>query len=157
MEHFNLGELHPALIHFPIVLIWLVFICDIIASFYKRECFQKLANWLIIIAAIILIPVAFTGFIAKESYPSNDPDVLRHQNMATVMIFYTIAYAIFRFYVLMTQKLFSIYLFLFLSLINVGLVNMTAEFGGIVVRGKGITSSSLRPPGTPLPYDRVKS
>ena len=76
--------------------------------------------------------------------------------MAIAASLYTIGYAIFRGYALFNYKLYSLYLYLFLSLINVGLVNITAEFGGIVVRGKGIMFDSLRPTGTPLLYDRVK-
>lgn len=156
MSSFNLGEFHPAIIHFPIALIFLAFAFDILYWFKRREIFQSIASWLIMIVAVILVPTALTGFLAKDFYPLEDPDVLRHQNMAIVTAIYTIGYAFFRGYVLFNHKIYSIYLYLVLTLINVGLVNTTAEFGGIVVRGKGIMSDSLRPTGSPLPYSRVE-
>jgi uncharacterized membrane protein len=156
MSSFHLGEFHPAIIHFPIALIFTALAFDIVYWFTKREIFQSIAGWLIMIVALILIPTALTGFLAKDFYPPDDPDVLRHQNMAIITAIYTIAYAIFRGYALFNNKVFSLYLYLILSLINVGLVNTTAEFGGIVVRGKGITTDSLRPTGSPLPYSHVE-
>lgn len=156
MSTFNLGEFHPALIHFPIVLIFMAFAFDLLYWFRRNEIFQSIASWLLMIVAIILIPTALTGFLAKDFYPVDDLDVLRHQNMAIFTAIYTIGYAIFRGYSLFNQKLFSIYLFLFLSLINIGLVNTTAEFGSIVVRGKGIMYDSLRRTGSPLPYSLVE-
>lgn len=156
MSSFSLGEFHPAIIHFPIALIFMALAFDILYWFKRVEIFQSIAGWLIVIVAFILIPTALTGFLAKDFYPAGDPDVLRHQNMAIATAIYTMGYAIFRGYVLFNHKIYSIYLYLLLGLINVGLVNTTAEFGGIVVRGKGIMSDSLRPTGSPLPYGHVE-
>lgn len=156
MATFNLGELHPAIIHFPIALVFTAFAFDILYWFRRNEIFQSIASWLMIIVAIIIIPTALTGLLAKDFYPANDPDVLRHQNMAIATAIYTIGYAIFRGYTLFKRKYFSLYLYLILSLINVGLINTTAEFGGIVVRGKGIMFDSLRTTGSPLPYGHVE-
>lgn len=156
ISSFNLGEFHPAIIHLPIALILTAFVFDLLYWFKRVKIFQSIAEWLIIIVALILVPTALTGFLAKDFYPVGDPDVLRHQNMAIATAIYTIGYAIFRGYALFNQKVFSIYLYLLLSLINVGLINTTAEFGGVVVRGKGIMSDSLRETGSPLPYSHVQ-
>ena len=156
MSTFNLGEFHPAIIHFPIVLIFTAFAFDLLFWFKRIEIFQSIAGWLMVIIAVILVPTALTGFLAKDFYPAGDPDVWRHQYMAITTAVYTIGYAIFRGYVLFNQKVYSISLYLLLGLINIGLVNTTAEFGGIVVRGKGIMFDSLRPTGSPLPYSQVE-
>lgn len=153
---FDLGELHPALIHFPIALIFIALIFDILYWVKQQQVFQNIAAWMIIIAAVLLIPAAFTGFLAKDFYPVGDPDVIRHQYMALATAFFTLGYAIFRGYVLSKQKIIPVYLYLLLGLINIGLINTTAEFGGIVVRGKGILYDSLRPADSPLPYGQVK-
>lgn len=156
MASFHLGELHPAIIHFPIALIFTALAFDLLYWYTRKNIFNTLADWFVIVVALFLIPVAVTGFLAKDFYPANDPDVLRHQNMALATAAYTIAHAIFRAYALYKHELYSVYLYLILILINVGLVNTTAEFGGIVVRGKGITTDSLRPTGSPLPYGHVE-
>lgn len=156
MPSFDLGEFHPAIIHFPIALAFIILISDILYWFTTRELFQTMASWLLIIFAVILIPTAITGLLAKEAYPPDDPDVFRHQTMAIITVIYTIAYALFRGNALFHQRFHSAYLYILLSLINVGLVYPTAEFGGIVVRGKGIVFDSMRPTGTPLPYNEVK-
>jgi len=150
MSSFNFGEIHPVILHFPIVLIFMAFAFDILYWFKERQIFQSIAGWLIMIAAVLLVPTALTGFLAKNFYPPNDPDVLRHQYMAIATALYTIGYAILRGYFLFNHKLPLLYLCLFLGLINIGMVTTTAEFGGIVVRGKGIMFDSLRPKGAPL-------
>lgn len=156
MPSFDLGEIHPAIIHFPIALVLAALVFDVLFWFKKLEIFQSIAGWMIIIAAVFLIPTAVTGFFAKEFYPAGDPDVFRHQNMAIATAIFTVGYAIFRGYTLFNHINRSVYFYLLLGLINVGLISTTAEFGGIVVRGKGIMYESLRPAGTPLPYSHVE-
>lgn len=156
MGSFDFGELHPAIIHFPIALIVIAFVFDLLYAFTKNEFYQRFAGWFIVFAAIMLVPTAITGLLAKEFYPAGDPDVTNHQNMAIVTVLYTVGYAIFRGYALFNRRIYSIFLFLLLSLINVGLVSTTAEFGGIVVRGRGIMFNSSRPTGTQLPYSHVE-
>ncbi len=156
MSFFNLGELHPVIIHFPIALIFLALVFDILYWLKRLQIFQSIAGWMIIAVAVLLIPTALTGFLAEDFYPEGDPDVFRHQNMAIATAIFTICYAIFRGYVLFNQKIISVYVYLLLGIINIGLISTTAEFGGIVVRGKGIMYNSLRPTGSPLLYSHVE-
>ena len=150
------GDLHAALVHYPIVLISLAFVFDILYWFQRKEYLQTIGNWLIVSAFIIMIPTAIAGWFATYLYPDNDPDIFRHATMAIVTAAYTLAYAALRGYAIAVNKRMCPYLYLLLSLINVILVGLTAEFGGIVVRGVGLTHESLREPGTSLPYDRIK-
>lgn len=156
-SHLSLGEFHPAIIHFPIALVTIGFITDLLAWGWvsKRERFLRLAHWYFIFAAIMIIPTAITGWYAKAFYIPDDPDVLDHLYMAIVTAVFVISYAIFRVYCLANDRVYSIYLFVIISLIATGLISTTAELGGIVVRGKGITLQSERAPGTPLPYNKV--
>lgn len=155
MSSFNLGELHPAIIHFPIALIFAAFVFDVLYWFKRIDLFQTIAGWMIMVAAVLLVPTAITGFFAKDFYSVGDPDVFRHQNMAIVTALFTVGYAFFRGNAIFNHKVISIYIFLLLGLINIGLVNTTAEFGGIVVRGKGIIYDTTRPSGYALPYSHV--
>jgi len=97
-----------------------------------------------IIAAIFIIPTAITGFFTKDFYPVDDPDVYKHLILALATALFTLLYAVFRADVLFNHKPRSLYLYLFLGPINIALVSTTAEFGGIVVRGKGIVIDSSR-------------
>ena len=69
MSSFNLGEWHPAIIHFPIALIFMTLVFDILYGFTKKEIFQVIANWLIVSAAVVIIPTAITGFLAADFSP----------------------------------------------------------------------------------------
>jgi uncharacterized membrane protein len=156
MGFFDIGDLHAAFVHFPIVLIINALVFDALFWFKEKAYLHDVGSWMIIAAAILMIPTGSTGFAAKDFYADDDPDVWRHQTMALATIAYTVGYAIFRAYHLYHHRIASFYLYLIFSLINVGLINVTAEFGGIVVRGKGVTFDTLRPDSTPLPYGKVR-
>lgn len=151
-----LGDFHPVLIHLPIAFAIAGLVMDLCAWILNRPPFLTAGHWFFIIAAILIIPTAITGWYAKEFYAPADPDVLNHQNLAIITAFFLLLYGILRAYCLSQGHAFSIYLYLLLSLIAVSLIGNTAELGGIVVRGKGIMYKSARQPGYPLPYDRVK-
>lgn len=154
----SLGEFHPVLIHLPIALVIIGFIFDLLSWILvtKREQFLTLGHWFFLFAAILIIPTAFTGWYATDFYPATDPDVYRHAVMAVITAVYLFGYGVFRACCLYTKQIFSIYLYVILSLIAVILIGVTAELGGIVVRGKGIFLQSAREPGYPLPYNQVK-
>ena len=156
MPSFDFGHLHPALIHYPIAFIFIVLAFDIAYWFTKKQIFQSIATYILAVIAIIIIPVALTGFMAKSFYIPEDPDVLRHQYMAITTVIYTIGYAIFRVSTTFYHKFLPFYLCLILTIINIALISVTAEFGSIVIRGKGIMFESLRPNGYSLPYNHVE-
>lgn len=154
----SLGEFHPVLIHLPIALVILGFIFDLLAWVLgtKREQFLTLGHWFYLFAALLVIPTAFTGWYATDFYASDDPDVYRHTVMAIITVIYLIGYGVFRALCLYSRPVFSIFVYVILSLIAVILIAITAELGGIVVRGNGIFIQSAREPGYELPYNRVK-
>lgn len=153
---FHFGEIHPAIIHFPIVLVSISVVFDILYGLKKVEIFQVIATWMIIIAALFLVPTAITGFLAKDFYNPEDPDLLRHQYMAIAAFLFITGYAVYRGHLHFSKKAISLSLSLLFGIISLSLINITAEFGGTVVRGKGLIFNTLREPGTPLPYDSAK-
>ena len=133
----KIGDFHPMLLHFPIVLLItaLVFDCLFLIGKFKDA---SVAHWIVIAAAALAIPTVITGLYAAEQGHLGHPNVLLHRNWALVTLAYSLGHAIFRTYLLKTKKLIPSYIFVIISLINVGLVSITAEYGGSVTRGKGI-------------------
>lgn len=153
---FDLGQLHAAIIHFPISLVIIAFVFDLLYFFIGKEYIHNMASWFIIAAAVVMVPTVITGLSAQDFYPLWDPDVERHQDAALVTFGYTVIHALFRGYALYRERMYPVYVYILLSLINVGLINITAELGGIVVRGQGIMFETQRTIGTQLPYGEVK-
>lgn len=127
----NIGVFHPVLLHFPIVLLFTALAFDILKK-------STTAHWIVIVAAAIAIPTVITGLEASETYHPGLAFIEIHERWALITLSYTILHALFRAYILLKKRVFSLYLFIALSLVNVALVSVTAEYGGMVTRGVGI-------------------
>lgn len=154
----SIGDFHQILIHFPIALVIITFVVDLVSLIRKRkrDTLLTAGHWFMIAAAILVVPTAVTGWFASDFYEEDDPDVFRHQVMAIFTAIFIIAYAIIRAYALSKHKIFPVYFYVIASLFVAILVGITAELGGIVVRAKGIILHTEREVGTPLPYGHVK-
>lgn len=56
-----LGNFHPILLHFPIALILMTVVAEILFNWYKNPLFDHAARFMIIAAAISAIPTALFG------------------------------------------------------------------------------------------------
>ena len=138
-------DFHPVILHFPIVLFWTGLVFDLLSWVWKKQTYPA-GHWIIIAAALMSIPTVITGLMAADELPPS-PDIIHHRNMALITASFGLLHAAFRLYILMKNKIFRGSLLVLLSLINVGLVSLTAEYGGIVAFKKGIF---LRPSSEPL-------
>jgi uncharacterized membrane protein len=133
----KLGDFHPMFLHFPFVLFITAFVLDclfLIKTLKKRD----FADWFVVIAALFAIPTVITGLYAMDLGHADGPYILLHRNWAIATLIYSIVHATFRVYVRQKKRFFRAYVFVFLSLINVGLIAITSEYGGIITRGKGL-------------------
>lgn len=60
-------NIHPLIVHFPIALIIVVFILDLLGAMSKRKSLVSAANILSIFAALGAVAAVITGLIAEES------------------------------------------------------------------------------------------
>lgn len=128
------GDFHVILLHFPIVWITTAFICDLIFLFKRNPVLSKAADWLIIASALMAIPTVLTGlFLAGWEVQG---ELLHHRNWALATLAFTILHAIFRWYALSKDKANPNYIIL--SAVNLALIDITADFGGLVAFGKGV-------------------
>jgi uncharacterized membrane protein len=135
-NHFKIADLHPLLVHFPIVLFFVALVFDLLSSLRKDASYRTIAHWTVIIAALIAIPTVITGLFAAKLTKS--PFVEIHGYLGITTLAYSLLHAILRIYALRAKKRLPSALFLVAILINVGLVGITAEYGGAVVRGRGL-------------------
>lgn len=131
---FSLGDYHPLLLHFPIVWITTAFFCDLLYLFKRRPVLSKIADWLVIAAAILAIPTVITGLSAAGL--SQDSHIIVHRNWALVTFTFTLLHGIFRGYSLKMDKQNPNYVIL--SAINICLVDITADYGGYIAFGTSL-------------------
>jgi len=134
----SVGDFHPFLVHFPIALFFTVFVFDLIALGGRGRAVYPAAHWMAIAAAALAIPTVVTGLYAMDLGHADHPDVLIHRNWALLTLSYSLGHAVFRAYCIRANRAIPIYIFVLVSLVNVALISITAEYGSVVTREKGL-------------------
>lgn len=137
-QELKVGDLHPLILHFPIVLFFVAFVFDFLFLAGRAKAFHVIAHWIVIFAALLAIPTEITGLYAVDLGHADNPIVPLHRNWALITLAFSICHAFFRIYVIKTKKTYSGFIFVLISLINIGLIIITAEYGGAITRGKSI-------------------
>ncbi|QLH36718.1 MAG: DUF2231 domain-containing protein [Parachlamydiaceae bacterium] len=109
--------------------------CDLIFLFRRDSALAKTADWMVIAAAITIIPTALTGLILS-GWEVDSQALLFHRNWAFATLAFTLIHALFRVRSLSKEAFSPGYLML--SAINLALIGVTSDFGGVVAFGKGV-------------------
>jgi len=134
-------HLHAMVIHFPIALLMVGFLSEIIALFIKKEFFSNAAFYLLLLGALGAAVAYLSGSYAGEGIedgPLKIPMEL-HEQAATITLWLAIATALFRFVILFFNYNRSwvkwVNIMLFLAV--VGSVARTSYLGGQLVYSHG--------------------
>lgn len=135
-------HLHAILIHFPIALIIVGFLTEIIHLFSKKEFFKNVAFYLLLLGTFGTIAAYTSGSYAGEGIeegPLKNPMEL-HENAALITLCITIITALFRVLLIYFNykngwvKYFNFFLFLVLTVS----VAYTGYLGGQLVYSHGV-------------------
>jgi len=124
-----IGSFHLITLHFPIALIVMAAIAELLFSITKKSLYESAAYFMVIMAAIITLPNAILGFLYSlpENYPGEMGRLLTLHKVSGVL---TALLAIFTAYVRVKDGRTTFYLWLLALLF--ALVTITAYFGGAV-------------------------
>ena len=64
MFMYELEELHPLLIHFPIALLSVSVLCDYLGTFFKKESLLNTGWWCLVFGVLFSVFTIITGFFA---------------------------------------------------------------------------------------------
>jgi uncharacterized membrane protein len=144
-KEISLGDFHPALIHFPIVMFCLGLVFDVLYLRGKTWAYP-IGHWMVIAAAVLAIPTVIAGLSAAGSHTGHAGEALSmHKLLALTTLAFGAIHAFLRIYILRREKMMFKFLLVGASLFSVSLVGATAEYGGVVVRGKAILLASDNP------------
>lgn len=130
----TLGDFHPILVHFPIVLFTLGLVCDLLNGIGKKQALP-VAHWMIISGAILLIPTLFTGWEASQEFPPSNPYIPTHMVLGFITGTVGMMHGLFRFALIHKHLKLPPLAFISCSLLTLGLIAATANFGGLIVYG----------------------
>lgn len=129
------GNFHPIIMHFPIALIVMTAISELLFFWYRTSLFDQASRFMIIAAAITAIPTALTGL--AYGYDVQYEDIMAtyfwwHRFLGIFIMLLAIITATLR--ELSSQKKAAYYLCLFVLFIS---VNVTGFLGGSLTFGIG--------------------
>ena len=128
---------HPMFVHFPIVLLIIGLVCDIIALVGRehRKGIRVVGHWMIITGAIFCVPSVLSGWGAGKLFGWEDPGLILHRTFAIMTGVLAIINALLRIVILRRKNLKMIVFPLVLSILTVSLVSWTGELGGVLAHG----------------------
>ncbi|MFA3782773.1 DUF2231 domain-containing protein [Melioribacteraceae bacterium 4301-Me] len=146
-----LSYLHPRIVHFPIAIFVVYFLFEAFAAFLKKDFLNKSAYILLALGVIFSVAAVLTGNQAqellKEKFPSTYKTISsliqKHNNYATLTLWYFLSLMIFRTYLVLKKKFlgWTKYLVVFLALLGVLFIILTALYGGDLVYYYGAGTS----------------
>jgi uncharacterized membrane protein len=99
--------IHPMIVHFPIALLIVGFLAELIAVITKKEFFSKASFYLLILGTAGVITAYFTGHAAGEGI--SESGMLKsalesHEGAATIALWVIVAAALFRIVIVFLKK-----------------------------------------------------
>ncbi len=160
LEQSALPNLHPALIHFPIALIFVALLFDIVTLMHRRRWSDQAAMLLWGLAALSALAAYFSGRDAVDGLGVLDPSVqgavVSHADLGYWTMLATCAFAVargvFAFIARDDERIERVPIRIALTLLALGLsglVGLTADRGGALVYRHGIAVSKVEIPQEP--------
>lgn len=134
--------LHPAIVHFPIVLVCIVFVFELVALITKNIFYSKLAQYFLIATLAGIGAAILTGGWEEDAYKLSETleeAVADHENLAYLSAWYFGLLLVWRMLRKPAQMfLWETYAFLLAILAGIALVFFTGHNGGVLVYELGI-------------------
>ena len=134
---FSIDHVHPMVVHFPIALIYIGFLCECVYLFFKKEpLFSEAGFWLLCVGAVTVAAAYASGaLLTKELYGAAGDVQASHEFFAEITTISALVAAAFKIYLKTEKKeesnlkwiAFAIYLF------TVVMVSITGYYGGVLV------------------------
>jgi uncharacterized membrane protein len=146
-----LSNLHPQIVHFPIAILILYAVFELIGIISKKDSLQKTAHLLLAIGVLTAIAAVLTGNQAAElvklKLSTNFESLIEeHETFATITLWYFFATLVLRTYLILKKKFNGVYKYLFIPIVLVGVyfIYQTGNHGGKLVYKYGIGTEVMQ-------------
>lgn len=148
-----LAKLHPLVVHFPVALLSLYVVLEIISQIFKKKFLINTAHLILLVGVIGGIAAVLTGNLEFQLLTSSNilnqtqsSSVSNHEFYATLTMWYFFAGLIFKTYLVLKKKNQTLlnYLFIIFALGGFYLIYTTARLGGKLVYDFGIGTNLLK-------------
>lgn len=143
-------NIHPMIVHFPIVLLMVAIFSDVIQLFFKKyDWLEKFALALYLLGTIAIIITFFTGRAAADGLdiPARViPAVTDHADWAEITLWFFIAFSVVRLTIGIwfksLKKIIAIP-FVLIGLLGIYFLYQTADYGAKLVFGYGLGTGNI--------------
>ena len=152
-----LADLHPKIVHFPIVLLLCYVVLEIISAFSKKEIFSRVAHITLFLGVVAAFLAVLTGQQAEELASKWDEAgaiipfkaIGEHKDFANLTIWFFLTILIIRTFLVIKKKYTANIKFIFVVLALVGsyFIYQVGEHGGRLVYKYGV-GTELKKAGT---------
>jgi uncharacterized membrane protein len=142
----ELQNLHPLFIHFPIVLLTLFFVIDLLATLIKNHGLHKVADWFLYLGAVFAGITVATGLIAASSIPHGDNvhEIMEtHEHLGITIFSLASGLSIWRFFAKSGLHGAANAVFLFLAGLLSIFILFAADLGGLMVYKYGVAVEAV--------------
>ena len=134
----DFNHLHPMIVHFPIALLIVGFIADVVGVILKKDFFTKAGFLLLIVGTIGVFAAYFSGDLAGDGVSEAGALKLAledHEHAAVLTLWLMTGTALVRIAIVSLKKYFGVYrwIALFIFLIGVLSIARTGFYGGELV------------------------
>ncbi|MDP4086350.1 MAG: DUF2231 domain-containing protein [Bacillota bacterium] len=133
------SHIHPIMVHFPIAIIFIATIYDLIMAITKRKFSPKKGLWLWVLAFLSAWVAVLTG--PDEDARGNTNIFHTHENLAHITTILSLLVLAVRIFFMVKKKdflRFSLVIYCVVSLICLGGVLATGYYGGKMVYDQGV-------------------
>lgn len=142
----SMDNIHPLLVHFPIALLSVFFVLDVLGTLAKKPQWRGIASAFLYLGALAALFTVMAGFIAADTvaHGENVHAIMeKHEDLGMAVFSLTTALSAWR---LKHKGLFQGYVngvFLTLSALLCVLIVLAADLGGLMVYRYGVAVKAL--------------
>lgn len=137
-----LAELHPIIVHFPVVMLSLYIVLEIITYYIKNETLNNMTTWILLFGIITAVNAVLTGnqaeHIASSFFDTTtaflEESIEKHEQFATFTLWYFLVLLVVRYYLVQKKKMTKLFK---------GVLIILALCGGILIFQTGISGGNL--------------
>jgi len=154
----DLPNIHPLFVHFPIALLSLFFITDLLGSLFSKLAWRQFASGLLYIGTASAIVTVIAGFQAAHAISHNNmvhTIMLRHQAFGLSVTVIALILSLRRYFAADTFLAGKTIGHLSLSALLVILLTLGADLGGLMVYQYGVAVKPIIPESSMTHYEPV--
>jgi len=137
-----MADLHPFIVHFPIALLSLYIVLEIITYFIDDESLNNFTTWLLLFGIITAVNAVLTGNQAEQVASSlmeatstlAEESIEGHEQLATYTLWYFLILLVVRYILVQKKKMTKLFK---------GVLIILALCGGILIFQTGFTGGNL--------------